>query len=120
MIGHAAAAAQFDDGRWLAAWSADSETPAGAYRVDVWTIDPDGKDLQVALTLAPAGISIPFDDPSVSGALRAALASEPRAALNQPTYSTTASSSWLRVRQTRSAISSVLKLSTNYSASALS
>src|SRR5215217_8573025 len=29
--------------------------------------------------------------------------------LNQPTYSTTASSSWERVRQTRSTISSVLK-----------
>ena len=40
--------------------------------------------------------------------------------LNQPTYSTTASSSCERVRQTRSAISSVLKLSTNDSAIALS
>jgi len=39
--------------------------------------------------------------------------------LNQPTYSTTASSSWLRVRQTRSAISSVLKESTKLSARAL-
>jgi len=35
-------------------------------------------------------------------------------------YSTTASSSWARERQTRSAISSVLKLSTKLSASALS
>jgi hypothetical protein len=35
-----------------------------------------------------------------------------RAALYQPTYSMTASSSWLRVRQTRSRVSSVLKLST--------
>src|SRR5205823_5367072 len=43
-----------------------------------------------------------------------------RALLNQPMYSTTASSSWERLRQTRSAISSVLKLSTNDSASALS
>src|SRR3954447_4860327 len=34
-------------------------------------------------------------------------------------YSTTASSSWRRLRQTRSAISSVLKESTNDSASAL-
>jgi hypothetical protein len=40
--------------------------------------------------------------------------------LNQPTYSTTASSSCERDRQTRSEISSVLKLSTNDSASALS
>jgi hypothetical protein len=38
--------------------------------------------------------------------------------LNQATYSTIASSSWLRVRQTRSAISSVLNESTNDSASA--
>jgi hypothetical protein len=42
-----------------------------------------------------------------------------RALLNQPKYSTIASSSWERVRQMRSAISSVLKLSTN-PASALS
>jgi hypothetical protein len=40
--------------------------------------------------------------------------------LNQPTYSTIASSSWLRLRPTRSAISSVLNESTNDSASALS
>jgi hypothetical protein len=40
--------------------------------------------------------------------------------LNQPTYSTIASSSCERVRQTRSAISSVLKLSTKDSASAMS
>src|SRR5438045_6006219 len=43
-----------------------------------------------------------------------------RALLNQPTDSTTASSSCDPDRQTRSAISSVLKLSTNDSASALS
>jgi hypothetical protein len=43
-----------------------------------------------------------------------------RAALYQPTYSTSASSSCARDRQTRSVISSVLKLSTNDSASALS
>src|SRR5215211_1947904 len=43
-----------------------------------------------------------------------------RAALYQPMYSTRASSSWLRLRQTRSVISSVLKLSTKDSASALS
>ena len=42
-----------------------------------------------------------------------------RALLNQPRYSTIASSSWLLVCQTRSAISSVLKLSTKLSASAL-
>jgi hypothetical protein len=41
-----------------------------------------------------------------------------RALLNQPRYSTIASSSWVRLRQTRSVISSVLKLSTNDSASA--
>jgi hypothetical protein len=42
-----------------------------------------------------------------------------RSLLNQATYSTTASSSWERVRQTRSRISSVLKLSTKLSAAAL-
>jgi hypothetical protein len=40
--------------------------------------------------------------------------------LNQPTHSTIASSRWLRLRHTRPAISSVLKLSTKLSASALS
>jgi hypothetical protein len=43
-----------------------------------------------------------------------------RVPLNQPMYSTIASSSCERVRQTRSAISSGLKLSTKLSASALS
>ena len=43
-----------------------------------------------------------------------------RSLLNQATYSTIASSSWLRLRQTRSRISSVLKLSTKLSAIALS
>src|SRR6266511_3617343 len=43
-----------------------------------------------------------------------------RTLLNQPMYSTIASSSCERLRQMRSAISSVLKLSTNDSASALS
>src|SRR4051794_28668965 len=42
-----------------------------------------------------------------------------RVVLNHATYSTIASSSWLRVRQTRSAISSVLKVSTKLSAMAL-
>src|SRR5919202_2646502 len=42
-----------------------------------------------------------------------------RLVLNQATYATIASSSWLRVRQTRSAINSVLKLSTKLWASAL-
>jgi hypothetical protein len=42
-----------------------------------------------------------------------------RSVLNQATYSTTASSSCVRVRQTRSRISSVLKLSTKLSAVAL-
>ena len=40
--------------------------------------------------------------------------------VNQLMYSTTASSSWERVRQTRSPTSSVLKLSTKLSARALS
>jgi hypothetical protein len=40
--------------------------------------------------------------------------------LNHATHSTIASSSWLRVRHTRSAINSVLKLSTKLSAIALS
>src|SRR5215212_6359892 len=43
-----------------------------------------------------------------------------RLVLNQPRYSTIASSSWSRLRQTRSAISSVLIVSTKLSASALS
>lgn len=43
-----------------------------------------------------------------------------RLLLNQAMYSTVASSSWVRVRQTRSLMSSVLKLSTKLSAIALS
>jgi hypothetical protein len=42
-----------------------------------------------------------------------------RALLNQPRYSTSASSSWERVRQTRSVISSVLSVAKKLSATAL-
>src|SRR3954447_5559417 len=59
-------------------------------------------------------------EPSYSVGGRSPSASCSRTLLNQPTYSTIASSSWVRVRQTRSVISSVLKLSTKLSASALS
>lgn len=73
----ALAAAQLDDGRWLAAWPEEHAEPAGAWRCDPRLIDANGGPVRVALAVAPPGVSLHFDDPAVSGALRAALASEP-------------------------------------------
>lgn len=52
--------------------------PSGALRADPRTHDPDGEPAWVSLALAPPGVSIPFDDPAVSGALRRTLAGPPR------------------------------------------
>src|SRR5436190_12548903 len=56
----------------------DAPEPAEALRADSRTHDPDGGPAWVSLALAPPGVSIPFDDPAVSGALRAILAGPPR------------------------------------------
>ncbi|HET8743225.1 MAG TPA: hypothetical protein VFM41_11430 [Gaiella sp.] len=67
------------EGGWLAAWDNADSAPETAWRVDPRALDPHGAETVVALAAAPAGISLPFDDPSVTGAIRAALSSEPAA-----------------------------------------
>jgi hypothetical protein len=73
----ALAAAEIDGGGWLVAWDGERDEPDGAWRCDPRLIDPHGDAAKVALAVAPRGVSLHFDDPAVSGALRMALASEP-------------------------------------------
>ena len=46
----------------------------GQAKVDARAVDPNGEAALVSLVLPPDGITIAFDDPAVSGALRASLA----------------------------------------------
>jgi hypothetical protein len=56
---------------------ADEPEPEGALRADPRAHDPSGDPAWVSLTLAPEGVSLPFDDPAVAGALRCVLAGPP-------------------------------------------
>lgn len=58
----------------LAAWPAERRKQSGASRVDLRVIDPDGPAMAVSLALAPRGVRVLFDDPSVVAATRAVLA----------------------------------------------
>lgn len=62
---------------WLAAWEYDQRPHEEAWLVDPRAIDPDGPRTTAAIVAAPPGVSLPFDDPAVTGALRAVLSSEP-------------------------------------------
>jgi hypothetical protein len=55
----------------------EEREPEGALRADPRVHDPAGDPAWVSLALAPPGVSIPFDDPAVSGALRRLLAGAP-------------------------------------------
>lgn len=68
------AVAALSSGGFLAAFSAAGPAPPGERKVDSRAVDPDGAAALASLVLAPDGVTIPFDDPAVSGALRAALA----------------------------------------------
>jgi len=68
------------DGRQLAelaAWPAGRKPVRQAVRVDAAGLDPEGEPGWVSLVLVPAGRAPLFDDPAVSGALRAVLAGPP-------------------------------------------
>lgn len=65
------------EGGWLAVWDDEDAKPASAWKVDPRLIDADGPETVVALAAAPQGVALPFDDPSVTGAIRSALSSEP-------------------------------------------
>ena len=56
----------------------DEPEPPGALRADPRTHEPEGDAAWVSLALAPEGVSIPFDDPAVSGSVRRTLAGPPR------------------------------------------
>ncbi len=58
---------------WLAAWPAGTEPAPGAAKIDARAIDSDGDEAWVSLVLAPPDAGLPFDDPSVSQAIRMSL-----------------------------------------------
>ncbi|MDQ6782068.1 MAG: hypothetical protein M3063_01200 [Actinomycetota bacterium] len=66
-------------GGFLAAWDATEERPPGAVKVDARAVDLVGEPGWVSLVMAPGVISLPFDDPAVSGAIRRVLSLEPAA-----------------------------------------
>jgi hypothetical protein len=66
-----------DEVGWLAAWPSGRKPVADAVRADARIIDPSGTAAAVSLVLLPRDRSPLFDDPAVSGALRAVLAGVP-------------------------------------------
>lgn len=68
------AVASLSSGGYLAAFSSDGPAPPGERKIDARAVDPEGAAGLASLVLPPNGVSILFDDPAVSGALRAALA----------------------------------------------
>ena len=61
----------------LAAWPAGRKPVAAAVRADARIVDPHGVSAEVSLLLLPRDRSPLFDDPTVSGALRAVLSGPP-------------------------------------------
>lgn len=59
---------------YLAVWPSEAKPEGHVARVDARSVDGSGPEWWISLSLAPPGVSLPFDDPAVSGALRAALA----------------------------------------------
>lgn len=62
---------------YLAAWAPGRKPVRDAVRMDARPVDPDGDPAWVSLVLLERGRSPLFDDPAVSGALRAVLAGPP-------------------------------------------
>lgn len=69
--------AQVRDGGWVAVWDDERQKPKTAWRIDPRVLDEQGRELEVALAAGEPGVSLPFDDPAVTGAIRSALSSEP-------------------------------------------
>lgn len=68
-----------DPSGFLVAWSGSIDRPSGAAKVDGHAIDPAGEPGWASLVWAPTGLSVPFDDPAVSHAMRRILALPPPA-----------------------------------------
>jgi hypothetical protein len=62
---------------WLAAWQSGRKPVADAVRADARIVDPSGAAGALSLVLLPRDRSPLFDDPAVSGALRAVLSGLP-------------------------------------------
>ena len=67
------------NGGWLAVWDDVRQRPKTAWRIDPRVLDDEGPEVEVALAAGDPGVSLPFDDPAVTGAIRSALSSEPAA-----------------------------------------
>lgn len=87
----AAAIAGDDDGEAtvLAAWAAGRKPVPHAARIDAHVIDPDGDCCWVSLLDIAVGLAPLFDDPAVSGALRAVLSGPPVDAVSTLTRNST-------------------------------
>ena len=66
----------------LAAWPAGRKPVTDAVRMDARLVDPAGAPAWISLVLLPRERSPLFDDPAVSGALRAVLAGPPADAVS--------------------------------------
>lgn len=73
----AATTADGGDAGFLAAWGQAEEAPGGAVRIDARAIDADGPRAKVSLAIAATGVSLLFDDPAVSQAIRSVLSMPP-------------------------------------------
>jgi hypothetical protein len=71
--------ARVREGGWFAVWDDETSAPETAWRIDPHVLDREGPELDVALAAAEPGVSLPFDDPAVTGAIRSAPSSEPAA-----------------------------------------
>lgn len=58
----------------LAAWPAGERPRPDAARLDARVLDPQGPRMALSLVLPPPGVQVLFDDPTVVGAVKAALA----------------------------------------------
>lgn len=62
---------------WFAAWPAGRKPVPAAVRADARVVDPRGAAADVSFVMVPRDRAPLFDDPAVSGALRAVLAGPP-------------------------------------------
>lgn len=62
---------------YLAAWDQANPAPDGAVKIDARAIDADGPPAKVSLAIAATGMSLLFDDPAVSQAIRYVLSMPP-------------------------------------------
>ena len=90
---------------WLAVWPSGRKPRRNAVRMDGRLVDPHGETAWVSLVMLDRGREPLFDDPAVSGALRAVLAGPPPDAVSTFVRDSTHFSGGVTVRRTgRSAL----------------